>query len=165
MNTTIIELTISMVTALLGLSYPLFIDLINKINDKYNSRRLSNKFRNELVYKLFHLLMVICIVELFTFPFIISYTKDTILETYFIFIQSISVFILSMCMVCMYNKTLTYLDPIRLIDYIRTIESPRNQFEDIMEIVENTSEDTSNTELYNICVSELMQHIMNYQQS
>ena len=108
--------------------------------------------------------MVICIVELFTFPFIISYTKDPILETYFISIQSISVFILAMCMVCMYDRTLTYLDPMRLIDYIRTTESPRNQFEDIMEILENASEDTLNTELYNICVSELIQHIMNFQQ-
>ena len=37
------ELCIAMVTALLGLAYPLFIDKINQMSDKYKTRRISEK--------------------------------------------------------------------------------------------------------------------------
>lgn len=44
------ELCIAMVTALLGLAYPLFIDKINQMSDKYKTRRISEKFKNETAY-------------------------------------------------------------------------------------------------------------------
>lgn len=160
-----LELTISMVTALLGLSYPLFIDLINKINEKYNSRRISEKFKNEILYKLFNILMIACIVELFTFPAIILYIGNPILNIYLITFHSICVFILCMCMICLYIRILTYLDPTSLLNFIRNSdESPRDQFEDIMEILQSASSDTTNSELYNSCESDLIEHIMHFQQ-
>lgn len=161
----ILELTISMVTALLGLSYPLFIDLINKINEKYNSRRISDKFKSEILYKLFNLLMPTCIVELFTFPAIILYMGNPKWNIYLMTIQGICVFILSMCMICLYRLILIYIEPIRLLDLIRNSdESPRDQFEDTMEILQSASSDTINTELYNSCESDLIEHIMHFQQ-
>lgn len=43
------ELCIAMVTALLGLAYPLFIDKINQMSDKYKTRRISEKFKNVFI--------------------------------------------------------------------------------------------------------------------
>lgn len=71
------ELCIAMVTALLGLAYPLFIDKINQMSDKYKTRRISEKFKNETAYCCFNILIVVCIVELFVFPIIIiAYDTD-----------------------------------------------------------------------------------------
>lgn len=160
-----LELTISMVTALLGLSYPLFIDLINKINEKYNSRRISEKFKNEIIYKVFNYLMIACIVELFTLPAILLYTGSPKLDIYLITFHSICVFILCMCMICLYKLILIYLDPIKLLNFIRdSDESPRDKFEDIIEILQSASSDTTNSELYNSCESDLIEHIMHFQQ-
>lgn len=61
----IYELAISMVTALLGLAYPLFIDKINSIAKNYKSRQLSERFRGEFVYRAFNQLLVLCIMEMF----------------------------------------------------------------------------------------------------
>ena len=40
------ELCIAMVTALLGLAYPLFIDKINQMSDKYKTRRMFQHFNS-----------------------------------------------------------------------------------------------------------------------
>lgn len=37
-----------MVTALLGLVYPLFIDKINQMSDKYKTRRISENLKMKL---------------------------------------------------------------------------------------------------------------------
>ena len=49
------ELSIAMVTALLGLAYPLFIDKVNQMTDKYKTRRISEKFKNETAYWSFNI--------------------------------------------------------------------------------------------------------------
>lgn len=70
-----------------------------------------------------------------------------------------------MCMICLYIRILTYLDPTSLLNFIRNSdESPRDQFEDIMEILQSASSDTTNSELYNSCESDLIEHIMHFQQ-
>jgi hypothetical protein len=52
------ELCIAMVTALLGLAYLLFIDKINQMSDKYKTRRISEKLKNEIAYCCFNILIV-----------------------------------------------------------------------------------------------------------
>ena len=93
------ELCIAMVTALLGLAYPLFIDKINQMSDKYKTRRISEKFKNETAYCCFNILIVVCIVELFVFPIIIIAYDTDYCNQLLITIQGICVFTLSIIMV------------------------------------------------------------------
>ena len=102
------ELSIAMVTALLGLAYPLFIDKVNQMTDKYKTRRISEKFKNETAYCCFNILIVVCIMELFVFPIIIIAYNTDFCNQLLITIQGVCVFTLSIIMVRLYHLSSTY---------------------------------------------------------
>lgn len=152
-----------MVTALLGLAYPLFIDKINSIATEYKSRRLSERFKHEPVYIAFNLLLLICIVEMFVIPFVLSAAQNSRLEITFLTIQGISVFVLSMCMVVLYDLLLTYNDSIRLFERIRGMEDKRQELTDIVELMKYAAVDEERQDLYNQCVAEFGRLVMEFQ--
>lgn len=116
-----LELYISVVTALLGLAYPMFIDHINGIADKYQSRAMSLKFQSEWAYRVFYALMVACLIELFVFP-VLNYAFHTdYLFQQLISVQYVCVFVLALTMVKLYHLLMTYHDPYLLFDRIRDL--------------------------------------------
>ena len=159
----IYELAISMVTALLGLAYPLFIDKINSIATEYKSRRLSERFKHEPVYVAFNLLLLICIVEMFVIPFVLSVAQNNRLEFSILTIQGISVFVLSMCMVVLYDLLLTYNDSVRLFERIRGMEDKKQELTDIVELMKYAAADEERQDLFNQCVVEFGRLIMEFQ--
>lgn len=116
-----LELCISVVTALLGLAYPMFIDHINGIADKYQSRAMSLKFQSEWAYIVFNVLMVACLIELFVFP-VLSYAYHSVfLSQLLISMQYVCVFVLAMIMVMLYHLLMTYHDPYLLFNRVRDL--------------------------------------------
>lgn len=160
----IFEVAISMVTALLGLAYPLFIDKINAIAKEYKSQQLSERFRNESSYAIFNLLLIFCIVEVFVFPFVIGALHSSVWETVLFTIQGISVFVLSMSMVSLYFLLLTYNDPIRLFERIRAGEDEKKRVTEIGVLMKYAATDEEHLQLYNLCVSELSSLLLEYKQ-
>lgn len=161
----IYELAISMVTALLGLAYPLFIDKINAIAKDYKSRRLSERFRREFVYAVFNPLLGLCIVEMFVIPFVLSALQSDFWDIVLLTIQGVSVFVLSMCMVVLYHLLLTYNDPVRLFERIRVGQDDRQKLTDVTELMKYVASDEEQTELFNRCMSEFYRLIMEFQQT
>lgn len=161
----IFELCIAMVTALLGLAYPIFIDKLSQINNKYKNRRISEKFRNEIAYKYFNILIVICIIELFTFPVIIMAYNTAYYNQLLITIQGICVFALSMIMVRLYHLLQIYNDPFRFFNRIRVNETGENLIADLQILVQYASNNESESDLYNDAIQELMMQILNFQQN
>lgn len=113
------ELCIAMVTALLGLAYPLFIDKINQMSDKYKTRRISEKFKNETAYCCFNILIVVCIVELFVFPIIIIAYDTDYCNQLLITIQGICVFTLSVGLYFIIKHVLYALYQVRFLHCLR----------------------------------------------
>ncbi len=163
--TQIYELAIAMVTALLGLAYPLFIDKINAIAKDYKSRRLSERFRGEFVYKIFNPLLVLSIVEMFVIPFVLSALQNSLWEIILLTIQGITVFVLSMTMVILYDLLLTYNDPVRLFERIRCSEDEKQKVKDLAELIRYTATDEEQYQLYSRCVSEFDRLLMEFQQN
>lgn len=161
----IYELGMSMVTALLGLAYPLFIDKINSIATTYKSRRLSDRFRGEFAYNIFNILLVFCITEMFVIPFVVTATQNTVLEMVLLIIQGVSVFILSMSMIALYDILLTYNDPIRLFQRVRTTADDKQRFLDIRELMLYAATDEEQSQLFESCLHELNRHLFELQQS
>ena len=159
----IYELAISMVTALLGLAYPLFIDKINSIASEYKSRRLSERFKYEPVYVVFNLLLLICIVEMFVIPFVLSAAQNNRLEIALLTIQGISVFVLSMCMVVLYDLLLIYNDSVRLFERIRGMEDKKQELADIVELMKYAAVDEERLDLFSQCVVEFGRLMMEFQ--
>lgn len=159
----IFELCISMITALLGLAYPLFIDKINKMAEKYNSRRISEKFKSETSYRIFNVLLLVCIIELFTFPVIIKAFNSGYANTLLITIQGICVFVLSVIMVRLYHLIIIYTDPYLFFNRIRANDTIEELFADL-QILIYASKNKSNIDLYNDVLNELAEQILNIQQ-
>lgn len=154
-----------MVTALLGLAYPLFIDKINAISKDYKSRRLSERFRGEIVYRFFSLWLIVCIVEMFVIPFVLNALQSSFWEIVLLTSQGISVFVLSMCMVILYDLLLTYNDPVRLFERIRASVDDENKFYDIVDLMKYAATDVEQSQLFSRCVSEFDRLMMDFQQT
>ena len=150
------ELCIAMVTALLGLAYPLFIDKINQMSDKYKTRRISEKFKNETAYCCFN------IVELFVFPIIIIAYDTDYCNQLLITIQGICVFTLSIIMVRLYHLIQTYNDPFRFFNRIRINETSENLIADLQILYASNNE--AEMDLYNDAMQELSTQILNFQE-
>lgn len=161
----IFELCISMLTALLGLAYPLFIDKINKMTEKNNTRHISEKFRCETSYRIFSVLIVICIIELFVFPVIINAFETECVNLSLITVQGICVFILSIVMVRLYHLIMTYADPFRFFNRIRANDTKEELFRDLQILIQCASKDKTNVDLYNDVMNELIMQLVQFQES
>lgn len=159
----IYELAISMVTALLGLAYPLFLDKIDSIAKEYKSRQLSERFKCELVYIVFNVLLIFCIVEMFVIPFVLVALQSDLWNIVLLTIQGITVFALSMCMVSLFHLLLTYNDPERLFERVRVSQNNSQKVTDIVEIMKYAATDEEQTSLYNRCVAEFDNLLMEFQ--
>ena len=51
------ELYLSLLTAIIGMSYPILLQLISTLDEKYESERIVSVFRNERIYKYFEATM------------------------------------------------------------------------------------------------------------
>ena len=63
---------LAILSALFGLSYPLILSCIEKIDVKYHSTRLTARFLEEKVFVAFKYLLVINLVMAVLFPFIMD---------------------------------------------------------------------------------------------
>ena len=63
---------LSILSTLFGLSYPLVIGCIEKIDDKFGSTKLSERFMSEISFKCFKTSLVINLVMAVLFPFLMD---------------------------------------------------------------------------------------------
>ena len=75
LNTTYSGL-LSILSALFGLSYPLVIGCIEKIDSKFGSTKLSERFQGECSYKWFKRVLVINLAMAVLFPFLMEWCAD-----------------------------------------------------------------------------------------
>ncbi len=63
---------ISVLSTLFGLAYPLILGCIEKIDTKYGSTKLTDRFKNELVFIRFKSLLVVNLIVAVLFPFLMD---------------------------------------------------------------------------------------------
>ena len=159
------ELCISMVTALLGLSYPLFINKIDKMTEKYNTRYISEKFTDEFSYRFFSILIIVCVIEMFTFPVIINAYQTEYVNQLLITVQSICVFVLSISMFKLFHILMVYTNPFRFFKRIRLKDKDEELFKDLQILIQYASKNKANIDLFNDAMAELMKQIVTYQET
>lgn len=106
---------LTILATLFGLSYPLIISSIEKIDSKYNSTLLSARFRREKVFKWFRHLLILNLGIALLFPFLMNENPPT---TWFIVIQAISTIAVISLALKLYSLILDYYDPAKLRDNI-----------------------------------------------
>lgn len=96
---------LSIVSTLFALSYPLVIGCIEKIDDKFGSSKLSERFMSELSFRFFKIALVLNLVMAVLFPFLMDgYTHSRII----IGIQCLGVIILLSSALFLFSKIICY---------------------------------------------------------
>lgn len=99
---------LSILSMLFGLSYPLVIGCIEKIDNKYKSTKLSERFLGETCFKLFKFFLVLNLIAAILFPFIMDGNEHNRL---LIGIQCVLITILVSCAFALFSKIITYYNP------------------------------------------------------
>lgn len=99
---------LSILSMLFGLSYPLVIGCIERIDNKYKSTKLSERFLGESAFKWFKCLLVINLIAAVLFPFMMDDNEHNRLV---IGIQCVLVFILVSCAFALFSKIIAYYNP------------------------------------------------------
>ena len=96
---------LSVLSTLFGLSYPLVIGCIEKIDDKFGSTKLSERFMNEISFKCFKTSLVINLIMAVLFPFLMDMcTHARIIMG----LQCIGAIVLVSCALLLFSKIITY---------------------------------------------------------
>lgn len=98
---------LSVLSTLFGLSYPLILSCIEKIDSKYNSTKLSARFLEEKVFIIFKYLLVLNLLIAVVFPFLM----DGFLHSrYLIAVQCVAAVAMIYFSFRLFNKVMAYYD-------------------------------------------------------
>lgn len=106
---------LAVLSALFGLSYPLILSCIEKIDVKYHSTRLTARFLEEKVFAAFKYLLVINLMMAVVFPFIMDGYNHS---RYLIAVQCSAAVVLIFFAYRLFNKVMTYYDAGKLQEQI-----------------------------------------------
>lgn len=96
---------LSVLSTLFGLSYPLVIGCIEKIDDKFGSTKLSERFMSEISFKCFKTSLVVNLVMAVLFPFLMD---GSVHARIIMGAQCVGAIILVSCALFLFSKIITY---------------------------------------------------------
>lgn len=96
---------LSVLSTLFGLSYPLVIGCIEKIDDKFGSTKLSERFMSEISFKWFKTSLVINLVMAVVFPFLMD---GCVHARLIMGVQCVGAIVLVSSALFLYSKIITY---------------------------------------------------------
>jgi len=102
---------LSILSALFGLSYPLILGCIEKIDAKYRSTRLSARFLDELVFTAFKWSLVVNLLMAVTIPFLMDGWEHA---RWLIVVQCLAAVVMIYYAFQLFNKIIAYYDAAKL---------------------------------------------------
>lgn len=109
----------SIFSAVMGIAYPLIIQAIERLDEKYDSPRIAKLFKEETSFKTYQIMIVISIAFAFVslyYPKIVD--GHDLLMNIFVTIHSLIILTLLYSMIKIVNLIMDYYDPNSLIDII-----------------------------------------------
>ena len=103
---------ISIFSAIIGLCYPLLLQAIDRIDEKYHVIRFVELFKEEVVYGRFNLLLLLSITFAVIDPFALYLTSGILwMQMMVLVVHTLLVLILLLHVVALYRLILIYDDP------------------------------------------------------
>lgn len=161
---------VSLLAAILGIGYPLFLESIRKIDEQYDSTHLSARFQRERVFLCYRMALLSSIVTSFCAPFLMLLLRADEVSIIVVAVQSASLLWLVFQMLFMFQVIQDYYDPMRLIDRIHLPEPPiefgSNGLEELLCLIDlaRYSSRRKNFEAYSRC-KRLILHITNKEEA
>ena len=109
---------ISLLAAILGIGYPLFLESIRKIDEQYDSTRLSARFQCERDFLRYRYSLMVGIAICFCAPFIMLLFPKTVISLVVIMAQALSVLWLIIEMLEVFQVVQEYYNPLKLYNRI-----------------------------------------------
>ena len=106
---------VSILSALFGLSYPLILGCIERIDTKYKSTRLSARFLEEKVFAVFKYLLMLNLMMAVVIPFLMDGSTHA---RYLIAVQCLAAIAMIYCAFRLFNKIIVYYDAAKLQEQI-----------------------------------------------
>lgn len=121
-----ISLLLSIFSVIVGMTYPLLLQAIQRIDEQYRSSRISKMLKSEKVFQLFQWLVAISIAFAFISIFILQLLDDcTTLTIVWVTIHTLLTLALLVSTILLVYTILTYYNPGELLDHINNLRSYR----------------------------------------
>ena len=150
-------LTITIFAAVFGMAYPLMLQAIERIDDKYTSSVLSTDIRKRWQFKVFNVLIICCIVIIPALAYLLE-TASSIQQKYVIVsVATMLIIALMMDIVLLVRCILVFYSPEELLKYLES----RDNIKDTNALLDlaRFAEKTDNFILYASSLSSVFSYI------
>ena len=121
-----ISLLLSVFSVIVGMTYPLLLQAIQRIDEQYRSSRITKMLKEEKVFRLFQWLVTISIAFAFISIFILQLLDDCpTLTIVWVTIHILLTWLLLVTTILLVYTIMTYYNPDELFDRINNLRSHR----------------------------------------
>lgn len=121
-----ISLLLSVFSVIVGMTYPLLLQAIQRIDEQYRSSRITKMLKEEKVFRLFQWLVTISIAFAFISIFILQLLDDCLtLTIVWVTIHTLLTWLLLVTTILLVYTIMTYYNPDELLDRITNLRSHR----------------------------------------
>lgn len=121
-----ISLLLSVFSVIVGMTYPLLLQAIQRIDEQYRSSRITKMLKEEKVFRLFQWLVTISIAFAFISIFILQLLDDCpTLTIVWVTIHTLLTWLLLVTIILLVYTIMTYYNPDELLDRINNLRSHR----------------------------------------
>ena len=121
-----ISLLLSVFSVIVGMTYPLLLQAIQRIDEQYRSSRITKMLKEEKVFRLFQWLVTISIAFAFISIFILQLLDDCpTLTIVWVTIHTLLTWLLLVTTILLVYTIITYYNPDELLDRINNLRSHR----------------------------------------
>ena len=121
-----ISLLLSVFSVIVGMTYPLLLQAIQRIDEQYRSSRITKMLKEEKVFRLFQWLVTISIAFAFISIFILQFLDDCpTLIIVWVTIHTLLTWFLLVTTILLVYTIMTYYNPDELLDRINNLRSHR----------------------------------------
>lgn len=121
-----LSLLVSVFSLIVGMSYPLLLQAIQRIDEQYHSPRLTNRFLHERKFRHFRWLIAISIACSFASIFVLQLLEGhTTLTIIWVSWHSLVTLFLLVSTIQIFYLVLTYYHPMELLDHIDNMRNNR----------------------------------------
>lgn len=119
-------LTITIFAAVFGMAYPLMLQAIERIDDKYTSSVLSTDLRKRWQFKGFNVLIICCIVILPMLAYLLEATNNIQQKYVIISIATMLIIALMIDVVLLVRRVLVFYSPVELLEFLESRDNIKN---------------------------------------
>lgn len=121
-----ISLLLSVFSVIVGMTYPLLLQAIQRIDEQYRSSRITKMLKEEKVFRIFQWLVTISIAFAFISIFILQLLDDyPTLTIVWVTIHTLLTWLLLVTTILLVYTIMTYYNPDELLDRINNLRSHR----------------------------------------